>query len=285
LANVVSADLHGRSPATVDVFLARLWRARYLILAGGLTGALVALFTAYRTTPAYEATTTLIVRQASAPSPTVATSNMRAVILNRAVANTVVTQLGIQRTPAHFLAHSVRIEDVPGTYLMRLAVRLPDRELAARAANLTAQEAILLNARLSRTGGDRLQRVMQDELATARQHMNAAEAAVRDFKVRRRAGRTPQGLHEEEVEGARLHAEYDLATRLYEEIAVQYGKLRLQIADQAAELLVIEEAFAPERSLARGLAANALFGGVTGLTLALLLSAAAAFLQLPASRS
>lgn len=280
----MNGDLRGPSPASVDVFLARLWRAKYLILAGGLIGALVGMSAAYRTTPEYEATTTLIVRQASAPSPTVATSNMRAVIVNRAVADTVVTQLGIQQTPAYFLAHSVRIEDVPGTYLMRLAVRLPDRELAARAANLTAQEAILLNAKLSRTGGDRLQRVMQDELATARQHMNAAEAAVRDFKLRRRAGRTPQGLHEEEVEGARLHAEYDLATRLYEEIAVQYGKLRLQIADQAAELLVIEEAFAPERSQARGLAANALFGGVTGLTLALLLSAAVAFLQLPASR-
>jgi uncharacterized protein involved in exopolysaccharide biosynthesis len=263
------------------MFLRHLWRARYLIAACGLLGSVMGFLDASRARPAYEATTTLFVRQATAPSPSFATSSMKAVVANHAVAEAVVKRLGLPQTPARFLRDSLRIEDVPGTYLMRLIVRLPDGALAAQAANLTAQEAIGLNTKLTKTGGDRLQGVMQAELATARKRMIEAEAAVRDFKVRRRMGRTPDGLHEEEIEGARLHAEYDLATRLYEEIAVQFGKLRLQVAEQSAELLVIEEATAPESSLGQGVGANALFGGVTGLTLAILISAVFAFLQMP----
>jgi uncharacterized protein involved in exopolysaccharide biosynthesis len=270
-------------PATLRQFLIRLWGARYLILAGGVVGAVVAAFVASKTTPAYEATTTVIVRQATALSPTVATNSMRAVIANYAVAKNVVTRLNLPESPAGFLAHSLRIEDVPGTFLMRVVVRLSDGALAAQAANATATEAIALNTRLTKTGGDRLERVMQDELATARTHMDEAAAAVREFKLRRRSGHTPDA-QEQEIERARLYAEYDLATTLYEEIAVQFGKLRLQVAEQSAELLVVEEAFQPERSEGLSVPANALFGAVTGLTLALLVSAIVAFLQTPAAR-
>jgi uncharacterized protein involved in exopolysaccharide biosynthesis len=55
----------------------------------------------------------------------------------------------------------------------------------------------------------------------------------------------------------------------------------LQVAEQSAELLVIEEATVPELSLGPDLGTNALFGGVTGLTLAILISAVFAFVRIP----
>jgi uncharacterized protein involved in exopolysaccharide biosynthesis len=269
----------------VSPFLRRLWHARYPVLAAGVLGAVIAAAASLRTTPEYEATVTLLVRQASAPSPTVATTTIKPVIANHALADAVVKQLNLKQDANRFLRDTLTIEEVPGTYLLRAVVRLPDPRLAADAANLTAREAIKLNAKLTSTGDDRLQRAMQDELAVARRRMDETEAAVRAFRVRREAHGAPAGLDEESIEGARLHAEHDLAVRLYEEIAVQYGKLRLQVAEQAAELVIIEDAFPPDRSVTRGTAVNGFFGGVTGLTLGLLAAAVIALLQAPRDRS
>jgi uncharacterized protein involved in exopolysaccharide biosynthesis len=272
-------SIPGTVPDVLAPFLRKLWRARYAVLAAGLIGAAIAIAFSLRAVRMYQGTVTLLVRQASALSPTVATTTIRPVIANHAVAQVVVGQLGLKQDASRFLRDALSIEDVPGTFLLRVVVRLPDPKLAADAANLTVREAIKLNAKLTETGDDRRQRVMQDELATARNRMDDTEAAVRAFRLRRDTRGAAIGIDEESIEGARLHAEHDLATRLYEEIAVQFGKLRLQVTEQVAELVIIEDAFPPVSSVTRGTLVNGLFGAVTGLTVGLLVAAVIAVLQ------
>lgn len=266
-----------------DAVLRRLFGSRYLVLAGAFIGGALGIVAAVAAERLYAATTTLLVRQSSAPSPTVATSNMRALIANYNVAAAVIGELSLPTTPQRFLDQDLTIEDVPGTFLMRVSVRQRDPALAARVANRVAQEAIELNQTLTRTGDDKIQRVMQQELTDARKRMNEAEARLTEFRGRQRAG-APTPLHVAEVEGARLHAEYDLATRLYEEIAVQYGKLRLQVAQEAAELIVIEEAYPADQPLSVGAGSRAVLGAVSGASVAFLLAVLlAVFRPLPAS--
>jgi uncharacterized protein involved in exopolysaccharide biosynthesis len=245
----------------------RLLNSWFVLLIGALIGAAAGFVSARVADTRFAATTTVLVRQASATAPSLATNSMRAVILNHRVAAAVVKDLGLPMTPGSFLG-SLEIADVPGTYLMRLTAVADDPTRAAQAANKVAQEAMAFNETLTRTGDEKLQRVMQAELATARQRMNDAEQRFTEFRSRQRTGNPP--LHVAEVEGARLHAELDLATRLYEEIAVQFGKLRLQVAEQAAELLVIEEAHPPEGAISRQTGSRTLLGAISGFMLALL---------------
>lgn len=277
-------DSNDQSPARVvspaDI-ARRLWAGRYLLLAGAVIGGVVAFLTAIAAPTRYEAVTTLLVRQASVASPTLATNSMRAIIANHGVAAKVIKQAALPLTPAQFLRESVRIEDVPGTFLMRVAVRTSDAETSARVANLVAEEAIQLNATLMGTGADRLQRVMQEELAAARKRMNESEVTLTDFRRKRREGQASTVLHDADIEEARLHAEYDLAARLYEEIAVQYGKLRLQVAEQAAELMVVERAYPPEFRVSAQRAQRAVFGAVTGVTLTAVLLVLVALFSVP----
>lgn len=255
---------------SLEVLRRRLWRGRYLLLAGTLIGAAIGFLAASATPVSYEAVSTVLVRQAAAASPAVATNSMRAVIANQAVAAEVVKQTALPLTPQQFL-DTLRIEDVPGTYLMRIFVRAADADTAARAANLATSEAIKLNGTLMGTGADRLQRVMEEELAEARRRMNQSELELTAFRRNRRLGQTSAGPHEADIEESRLHAAHDLATRLYEEIAVQYGKLRLQVAEQAAELMVIEAAYPPDNPMSARRGQRTVFAALTGLTLTALL--------------
>lgn len=257
--------------AEMNVFISRLYRARYLIVLGALLGAAAGLAVALLTPTTFRASTTMIIRQTSAPSPAVAANSMRAVIANHRVAAAVIKELSLPLTPAGFISRQLEIADVPGTYLIRISVRLADGELAARAANAVAREAIALNAALNRTGGEKLERVLQDELGAARKRMTEAEGRLTESRTRLRSSPSPPPLHVAEIESGRLHAEYDLATRLYEEIAVQFGKLRLQVAQQTYELLVVEDAIAPEGPVSARPVVTAVFGAVTGTTLALVI--------------
>jgi uncharacterized protein involved in exopolysaccharide biosynthesis len=257
--------------ADVRVWAARLYRYRWLVLLGALLGAAVGFGIAAATPVTFRSTATLMIRQTSAPSPAVAANSMRAVIANHRVASAVVQELGLGVSPAAFIAQSLDIEDVPGTYLLRVSVARPDAASAAQAANAVVREAIALNSALNRSGGEKLERVLQDELGAARKRMDEAEARLTEFRSRQRAGATPPPLHVAEIESARLHAEYDLAARLYSEIAVEFGKLRLQIAEQTYELLVVEDAYPSETPVSVARAASTFFGAVTGLTLSLVL--------------
>ena len=255
------------SIASGPLVVHRLLNSWFVLVIGALIGAATGFVSASDADTRYAATTTVLVRQASETAPSLATNSMRAVILNHRVAAAVVKDLGLPMTPASFLG-SLAISDVPGTYLMRLTAVAHEPELAARAANKVASEAIAFNETLIRSGDEKLQRVMQEELAGARKRMNEAEGRLTEFRSRQRASSPP--LHVAEIEGARLHAELDLATRLYEEIAVQYGKLRLQVAEQASELLVIEEAYPPEAAISKQTSSRTILGGISGFMLALL---------------
>ena len=272
---VTAADSHTSltRPGELAAFAARVRQYRYLILAAAVLGAIGGFAVASSRPAMFESTATLLARHATVAAPPAVTSTIRAIVSNQQVASKVVDELKLadgplRLQPGALVRNHLRVDDVPGTFLVRVVVQLPDAETAAAVANGMVREAIKLNETLNRAAGKGVDGVLQAELATARARMIEAEqrlVAARLTPGARSRGNIARPEHDE----ARLHSEYDLASRLYEEIAVQYGKLRLQIAEKTIDLVVVEPAFPATAPSSPGRLSFALFGGIAAFTLAL----------------
>lgn len=266
---VATADASINLSELVDGVLRR-WP---LILTGSVIGALAAAFMAAAVPVTYQATTTLLVRHSGGVPPNVATAAMRAVIENQGVARQVVQRLKLDQPPANMTAAQllthVTVEEVSVSYLLRVRVRFGDPELAARAANAIAEEGQALNSSLNRLGNERMQDLMDRELVTARERMDAADLRLRQLPST--ASSTDRTL---------ARTQFETAARLYEEITVQWGKLRLQAAQQNAELLIVDPAVVPASPVAVARESRALFGAVSGFSFSVLAVTLIAYLAL-----
>ena len=246
---------------------------RYFILGAALLGALAGFAIASLKEPTFVSSSTLLARHAGTAVPSAVTSTARALVANQQVAARAIEELKLggpplNLTPETLVKGHMRVDDVPGTFLIRVFVELPDRDLAAAVANAVTRQAIALNDSLNATAGKGVDGVLQAELSAARNRMIEAEqrlAAIRETARRRSGSHAVDAT--EQVE-AQAHAEYDLARRLYDEVAVQYGKLRLQIAEKTLDLAVVEPAYPATAPVSGSRAMLAVFGGVTTLTLA-----------------
>lgn len=75
-------------------------------------------------------------------------------------------------------------------------------------------------------------------------------------------------LYQIELEQARYEMEFDLARRIYQEVATQYEVARLQVASRSAQLQVLDPARPPEERLARGTVRKAALATILGAFLA-----------------
>ena len=125
-----------------------------------LLGAGVAFTLASLRRPIYEATA--VVRIAGDQVDAVRTENMRLLLENRTIAGELIREFGITSDPAWtflsgsspaaadaFLRNHVNVEQVPGTNLLRVSVRLGNAELAAKVANELVERGNALNRRIS----------------------------------------------------------------------------------------------------------------------------------------
>ena len=260
-------------PGELAAFAARIRQYRYLIVAAAALGAVVGFAVGSSRPPVFDSAATLLARHATVATPPAVTSTIRALVSNQQVALNVINELKLAEGPLRLqpgalVRNHLRVDDVPGTFLVRVVVQLPDPEAAAAVANGMVREAIKRNETLNAAAGKGVDGVLQAELATARARMIEAEQRLVAARMAP-AARTPGNLARPEHEEARLHSEYDMASRLYEEVAVQYGKLRLQIAEKTIDLVVVEPAFPATSPSSPSRLSFAFFGGVAALTLAL----------------
>jgi uncharacterized protein involved in exopolysaccharide biosynthesis len=260
-------------PGELIAFAARIRQYRSLIVAAAVLGAIVGFAVASSRPPVFESASTLLARHATVAAPPAVASTIRALVVNQQVAANVVGELKLREGPLRLqpgalVRSHLRVDDVPGTFLVRVVVQLPDPEAAAAVANGMVREAIKLNDTLNAAAGKGVDGVLQAELTAARARLIDAEQRLVAARLSRAARSVPRPVRPEHEE-ARLHSEYDMASRLYEEIAVQYGKLRLQIAEKTIDLVVVEPAFPATSPSSPGRLSFAFFGGVAALTLAL----------------
>jgi uncharacterized protein involved in exopolysaccharide biosynthesis len=149
-------------------YVAPLLRRWPLLLALTVLGAVVGFVISGRRPIVYEASTTVLVQQAESAA---AFSTARALLRNHTLAAETVTELGLtgepyNLTPQRFVDGALAVDEIGGTHLLHVKVRLPDAALAAKASHALSSKAVELNRRVRTEGTtavrDQLKAVLDD---------------------------------------------------------------------------------------------------------------------------
>ncbi len=160
--------------------LLRQWK---LLAAGAALGAIAGLTFAMMRPTLYEASTTVQVSQA-ASAVNIATA--RALLQNNTLAAQTINETGLSSppfnlTPQAFIA-AVGIDEIPGTTLVRVKVRLSDPRKAAEASTILSRKAVELNSRIASSGSESVRQKLQQHLDGAAERFQEAEAKLLKYQ-------------------------------------------------------------------------------------------------------
>lgn len=161
--------------------LRHYWR---LLVAGVAIGAIIGLTLALRRPTLYEAATSILASQTSSQ---VNLSTSRALLRNNTLAEQTLHETGLDKppfnlTPQAFVGDALEIEDVVGTTLVRVKVRLQDPVKAAEASRILARKSVLLNRQLADTESTALRTELQGHVDTAAGRLKESEQRLLAFR-------------------------------------------------------------------------------------------------------
>jgi len=158
-----------------------------LVVAAVVGGALG--FAVSRTKPIlYEGVTTVLVLPPSKVDVrTASTANFRALLENLTHSLQVITELGLDKPPFSLTAQlfhdqALQVEEIPGTNLVKVRVRLTDPTRAVEASRRLAQKAVSLNTDIGRREGSSIRDLLQAHLDESSAQLKAAEAQLLAFQ-------------------------------------------------------------------------------------------------------
>jgi uncharacterized protein involved in exopolysaccharide biosynthesis len=161
--------------------------------------------------------------------------NTRTVLASSSLAAQVIQERGLDRpphdlTPEKFV-RLLRIEEVKGTDIIQVKVRLMSPQLAAQVANRVAELGVELNRRINLSGVESVQAVLGEEIEKARAQMRDVERRLLAFKE---------------------SAQIDLARKDIESKLGQRGQLlglQVEIEAETARLAKAEEELAKQEKV------------------------------------
>jgi polysaccharide biosynthesis transport protein len=161
--------------------LLRQWK---LLLTGAMVGLLMGATVASLRPTLYEASSTILLGNATAPGsgPTA-----RALLANHSLAARMLTEVGLDQPPAswtphRFVAEALQIEEVAGTALVRVKVKLPDPIRAAEASKVLSREAVDLNRQIATEQSTAVGAEISRHLSESSQRLETAEQALLAYR-------------------------------------------------------------------------------------------------------
>jgi uncharacterized protein involved in exopolysaccharide biosynthesis len=136
----------------------------------------------------YEAVVTLTVNQPRGEAAVpVNPANYRALVENYSIVAVAIKNADLEQgpraiSPRDFIRKSLTVEEVRGTNLIRIHVRLHDPELAARVANDLARLAVDLNRRVSTEEGTSMRDQLKTQASEAEQRLRQTEKVLVEFE-------------------------------------------------------------------------------------------------------
>jgi uncharacterized protein involved in exopolysaccharide biosynthesis len=156
----------------------RYWKLLVLVaLVGGGCGFAVSRMRAIL----YEGVTTVLVLPPSkADVRSASTANFRALLENLTLSSQVISELGLDKapfslTPQRFYERALQVQEVTGTNLVKVRIRLSDPARAAEASRLIAHKAVALNRQISLQEGSSLRDQLKVHLDDADDRLKATE--------------------------------------------------------------------------------------------------------------
>jgi len=179
-----------RSDATtLDLrpFVLSLIAARRWVLIGTLLGMAAGAFAWWGTERTFEAVVTLSVNQPRDSAAVNTTSSYRALLENQTIAAQALKHAGLDQgrhpiAPSDFLRYVLNVEELRGTNLIRLRVRLPAPDLAASVANDIATRAEQLSRDVNQAEGQSMRDQLKSQRDEIAERLATAETALLDFK-------------------------------------------------------------------------------------------------------
>lgn len=163
----------------------RHWRLLLLLAALGAFGG----YALSRLRPVvYEGVTTLIVLPPARGDTRAANpASFRALLANFSLAANVIRELGLDKPPdeltSHrFLERALTVEELAGTSLVRVRVRLSDAVRAAEASRRLAEQAVALNERIGAQESTSVRDQMKAHLEEAASRMKTTESQLLAFQ-------------------------------------------------------------------------------------------------------
>jgi uncharacterized protein involved in exopolysaccharide biosynthesis len=155
-----------------------------LALVGGVAG-----FASSRTKPVlYEGVTTiLVVPPSNAAVRSASVANFRALLENFTHSAQVINELGLDKPPSslspqRFHDEALQVEEIAGTNLVKVRVRLGDPTRAMEASRRLAQKAVALNTEISQREGSSIRDLLKAHLTEVSDQLKAAEAQLLAFQ-------------------------------------------------------------------------------------------------------
>jgi uncharacterized protein involved in exopolysaccharide biosynthesis len=143
-----------------------------IIVIGVLVGAGAGFAGASLRPVLYEGVTTVLIGRSSS---VVATASSRALLENNTIASQTLAEVGISQSPQSFVSNALVIEQLPGTNVMKVRVRLADPVKAAEASGVLSQKAVELNRRVASDEGSAVRVQLKGLLEEATVRLKAAE--------------------------------------------------------------------------------------------------------------
>jgi len=236
----------------------------WLIVAWTLLGATIAFLVSSRMTPVYSGSTTLLVHQV----PTTGMSDYTAVLTSERLARTytqmlrgrpvlevAIALLEMEETPDE-LAKRVRVKLIPDTQLILLSVEDTGPIKAALIANTIAKAFI---AQIQALQAERY----ADSLARMQMQISELSALIEETQTRIDALQA-----QEATELARLETILAGYRSTYATLQQNYEQMRLTMAQAADNIILVETAQAPEKSVRPRTLVNTVLAAVVGAMLA-----------------
>ena len=136
----------------------------------------------------YEGVTTILVLPPSnAAVRSASVANFRALLENQTHSLQVVNELGLDKPPFSLTAQrfhdeALQVEEVAGTNLVKVRVRLTDPTRAMEASRRLAQKAVSLNTEISQREGSSIRDLLDVHLKEASDQLKAAETQLLEYQ-------------------------------------------------------------------------------------------------------
>lgn len=133
----------------------------------------------------FEGVTTVLVVSRTLPSGLQMTpSTFSALVRNTTLASQVIDELKLQQeiTPQRFVDRALNIDNVPGTSIVRIEVRLRDPRAAADASRRIAKKAVLLTQQVTQQEGGSSSEQLKAALSEAQDRVRKAEQELLAFE-------------------------------------------------------------------------------------------------------
>ena len=262
------------SPRTSDFvelkdFVAVLWRRRWLIVLITLMGATSAFAISRRMTPVYEASTTLLIDQAS----NFQTSDNSAIIASERLARTYaqlltkrpVVEESLARlklgTDLNKIGNGVRVQLVQDTQLIELKVQNTNPTLAAELANTMVEVFTEQNSALQAGRFAASKASLRAQLDAVGEQIQVNEAAIANLGAPRAASRI--------AELQRLQTELAQYQTSYTNLLQSYEQVRTAEAQTISNIFQVEPAVPPSEPIRPRTLLNTLLAGAVGAMIAL----------------